>query len=201
MTFAPRAGMGWWSPGRCSRPWGCGAEPRPAFNAYGLAKQLSWQTLRHHAERSGLAVGRFVIPHPFGALEKPGFVAQLVKAWLAGKEATIGRRSSCVTSSTSTTLAAAYARHCREVLARRGMHSSAPTGHIGSLLELARLLAHELAPRLGRRCDIVAAPLDGLEPEPRVRCNTDLIAPLMRDWPFDRSWDRLAEFYRGLNSI
>jgi hypothetical protein len=76
----------------------------------------------------------------------------------------------------------------------------APSGYIGSLAALARLIGTELEPRLGRSCEVI--PADPPEPsdEPLCRCNSDVLEPLVVTWPFERSWDRLAEFYQQLNS-
>ena len=180
---------------------GCGEEPRPAFNAYGLAKQLSWQTLRQHAQRAGLAVGRFVIPHPFGALEKPGFTRQLACAWLAGKPGIVTRPDLVRDFIHVDFLAAAYASFCRAVVSSGGEQRLGPTGQVGTLLQLAKSLSDELAPRLGCACELRAEAAAGPNSEPRTRCNADPLLPLARRWPFGRSWDRLAEFYLGLKFL
>ena len=120
-----------------------------------------------------------------------------MRAWLDGKEATI-RRPELVRDFVHVDyLAAAYARLCRDVVAGRGMLSSAPTGHVGCLLELARLLAP--SSHLASDCGATSWRLRSTVSSPsRVSVATPTsIAPLMRDWPFERSWDRLAEFYRG----
>ena len=177
---------------------GAGCERRPAFNAYGLAKQLTWQTLRFRAEQAGLAVGRFVVPHPFGPLEKNGFTSQLASAWLAGAAADIRHPQLVRDFIHVDLLATAYARFCNEIVKGRQAGKLAPSGYVGSLAALAQLIASELQPRLGRPCAVRIA--DPPEPadEPLCRCNTDALGSLAAEWPFGRSWDRLAEFYSRL---
>lgn len=171
-----------------------------AINAYGLAKTLTWQTLRYHAERCGLGLGRFVIPHPFGPLEKPGFTSDLVRSWLAGKPACVRRPDLVRDLVHVDMLAAAYVGLCRGVLAG-GVRRSAPSGYVGSLLDQARLFADELRPRLDRPCEVTTAIVSEPGDEPMVRINDDSDAAA--GWPADRSWDRYASFhiFGELNSI
>jgi nucleoside-diphosphate-sugar epimerase len=175
---------------------GAGSDLRPAFNAYGLAKQLTWQTLRFHAERHRLALGRFVIPHPFGPHEKPGFVSQLVEAWRAGRPGYVRRPQLVRDFIHVDLLAAAYAGFCLDVHRKDSGGRLAPSGYVGSLAALSGLIAAELRPRLGLTCEVELA--DPPEPgdEPLCRCNSDTLEQLVSDWPFERSWDRLADFYR-----
>src|SRR5262249_9516191 len=44
---------------------GAGSEGLPAFSPYGLSKGLTYQVFRYYAGRSGLTLGKFVIPNPF----------------------------------------------------------------------------------------------------------------------------------------
>jgi nucleoside-diphosphate-sugar epimerase len=165
-----------------------------AVNAYGLAKTLTWQALRFHAERCGLGLGRFVIPHPFGPLEKPGFTGDLVRSWLAGRPACVRRPGLVRDLVHVDMLAAAYVELCHDVLAG-GVCRSAPSGYVGNLLDLARLLARELRPRLDRPCELTAPtdpePID----EPTVRINDGPRTSLAASWPTARSWDRYATFH------
>jgi nucleoside-diphosphate-sugar epimerase len=177
---------------------GAGSDRRTAFNAYGLAKQLTWQTLRYHAERTGLAIGRFVVPHPFGPLEKPGFTSQLARAWLADRPADVRRPQLVRDFIHVDLLAAAYAAFCRDLRCHRGSRRLGPSGYVGSLAALARLIAAELQPRLGRPCEVRVADPPEAADEPLYRCNSDTLEQLVSGWPYARSWDRLAEFYLQL---
>lgn len=166
-----------------------------AVNAYGLAKTLSWQTLRFHAGRHGLAIGRLVIPHPFGPLEKPGFTSSLVRSWLAGRPATVRRPDLVRDFVHVDMLAAAYVELCRDVLARGGCQRSTPSGHVGTLLGLAQLFAQELGPRLGRPCELLARPDPGPATEPSLRVNPGPRSALASGWPTGPSWDRYAFYH------
>jgi nucleoside-diphosphate-sugar epimerase len=172
-------------------------------NAYGLAKTLAWQTLRFHASRCGLGLGHLIIPHPFGPLEKPGFTSSLVQAWLAGRPAVVRRPDLVRDFVHVDMLAAAYAGLCSEVCRHGGTRRSAPSGHVGTLLELARLLARELGPRLDRPCEVTAQPDTSPIDEPTVRINAGPGAALATHWPVARSWDRYASFHKfgGAGSI
>ena len=70
---------------------GQGEAPLRAFNPYGLAKTLTWHRFRFAAERRGLAIGKLVVAAPFGPLEKDGFTASLMRAWVKGEVAVVRR--------------------------------------------------------------------------------------------------------------
>lgn len=166
------------------------------INAYGLGKTLVWETLRFHARQCGLALGHFVIPHPFGPLEKPGLTSSLVHAWLAGRPAVVRRPALVRDLVHVDMLAATYAGLCREVLDRGGLRRSAPSGHVGTLLDLAELFARELGPHLDRTCEVTAEPDPSPANEPTIRINAGPGTTHNRDWPIVRSWQRYAAFHK-----
>ena len=47
---------------------GAGDEPLRAFSPYGLSKGMTFQFFRHYCHAAGVALGKFVIPNPFGPL-------------------------------------------------------------------------------------------------------------------------------------
>lgn len=178
-----------------------GGDGQPV-NAYGLAKTLTWETLRFHAASAGLALGHFVVPHPFGPLEKPGFTSSLVRSWLAGQPGIVRRPELIRDFVPVDLLATAFANLCRTVIDRGGTQRSAPSGHAGSLLELATLLARELGPRLDRPCEVAIRPdpTPSGEPIRRVNAGPGLVPP---GPDAARSWDRYASFHisDGVSSI
>lgn len=58
---------------------GAGPAPRRAIGAYGLAKSLTWQIFRYHAEALDLPLAKFVIANPIGPWEKPGLCRGLAE--------------------------------------------------------------------------------------------------------------------------
>jgi UDP-glucose 4-epimerase len=166
-----------------------------AVDAYGLSKTLSWQLFRHHAQRTGLAIGKLVIPHPFGAFDKPGLVRHLVASWLAGATPSLRHPQLRRDFIHVDLLAAIYARLCRDLASGGPSRRVAPSLHAESVAAFAGRLARAMRPRLGRACAFVAADPPELTDEPLERVNLDRAALLMPDWPFERSWDRLAAYY------
>lgn len=166
----------------------------PPVNAYGLAKTLTWQTLRFHAAGAGLAIGRFVVPHPFGPLEKPGFTSSLVRSWLGGLPGIVRRPELVRDFVPVDLLAGAFARLCGELVDRGGSRRSAPSGHVGSLLDLAGLLARELSPRIARPCEVrvLADPSPAGEPTRRINDGPSVV---IADDVVARSWERYAAFH------
>lgn len=164
------------------------------LNAYGLAKTLTWHSLRFHAERHGLAVGRFVVPHPFGPLEKPGFTSALAAAWLAGRPGIVRRPNLVRDLVPVELLALAYAQLCRRIVADHRPVRWAPSGIVGSLGDTADLLARELAPRLGGPCTVDRALPPYPDDEPMVRVNGEPLGADFAAWSWGGWWDRYAAY-------
>jgi UDP-glucose 4-epimerase len=174
---------------------GGSSDHSPAVNAYGVAKRLIWEELRHGARRHGLVAARFVVPHPFGPLDKPGLVDHLLRAWRAGQAASIDHPHLVRDFIHVDFLSAVYAAFCGELLRGRAARSLAPSGCVGTILAQARRLSAEMAPRLGVVCRVEPRTPPRASNEPLLRINTDPMPALAANWPFARSWDRLAEFY------
>ncbi|MCB1882463.1 MAG: NAD(P)-dependent oxidoreductase [Geminicoccaceae bacterium] len=66
---------------------GRGDGPLHHVGAYGFAKSMTWEILKETADREAVDLAKFVIASPFGAYEKPGFVQELMRRWLAGETA------------------------------------------------------------------------------------------------------------------
>ncbi|MEZ5846399.1 MAG: NAD(P)-dependent oxidoreductase [Geminicoccaceae bacterium] len=174
---------------------------RPAIGAYGLAKTLSWHCLRFAAERNGLAVGKVVIPHPFGPLEKPGLVSELMTSWQCGRIASIRHAARIRDFIPVQRLAGAYADFALDMPARPGLYRLAPGGLAESVGDFTARLAREMRPLLGRPCRFTAAAVPTGHPddrEPAVRINCD---PVLDSDGGDLAavWRALAEFYSEHN--
>lgn len=175
---------------------GAGEGDRPAFSPYGLSKGLTFQVFRYYCAREGLALGKFVIPNPFGPWEEPRFTTSLVRAWARGERPVVRTPSYVRDNIHAGLLAGAYRRFAERVAGTDGgLIRLNPSGYAESQGEFARRFAREMGKRLPFPC-----PLELTEqiafPEPRVRVNTDPAAPLVPGWDETAAWDGLAEFYR-----
>lgn len=164
----------------------------PALNRYGLAKSLIREWVRHAVAEAGLHLHRFVIPHPIGPGDKPGLVAELAQAWLAGRPAVLRSPATVRDLVPVDLLALDYARYCEAAVAREAAAVRRPSGEIATLAEHAEQIATRLRPRWDRPCLIEAR--DGAAAEPR-RVNREPCAPSHPDWSAERFWDRLAAFH------
>jgi nucleoside-diphosphate-sugar epimerase len=172
---------------------GRGEPPLRAFSPYGLSKTLTWHVFRYHAERHGLALGKFVIASPFGPLDKPaGLVRSLVETWRQGGAAVIRRPQLVRDHLQVQPLARAYARFATTLPAQRGTLRQVPSQFPERLDRFAARLAAALGPRLGWACRFVAA--DPPEPaeEPLVRRGSTPLARLVSDLDPERAWDEAA---------
>ncbi len=175
---------------------GAGSEGLPAFSPYGLSKSLTWQVFRYHAARAGVALGKFVIPNPFGPYEEPRFTAYLMKNWLAGKKATVSSPAYVRDNIHVSLLAKVYAKFAADLPESPGLFRVNPSGYSESQGAFTLRFAEQMRARLGLGCDLELAHQTEF-PEPRVRINTDQPDALALQWNERRAWDEIAAFYAG----
>lgn len=174
---------------------GAGSEGLPAFSPYGLSKAFTWELIRHHAGLSGLRLGKFVIPNPFGPFEDERFTAYLLRTWAKGEVATVDTPAYVRDNIHVSLLAKAYVRFAEGLRGGPGVEKLGPSGYVESQGAFAQRFAREMGPRLAMRCELALR--EQVEfTEPRVRTNVDILDVSEFGWSEDRAWDELAEYYR-----
>lgn len=174
---------------------GRGDDPR-AFSPYGLSKGFTWQVFRYRCAKDGIALGKFVIPNPFGPFEEERYTAFLVRSWARGEKPVVKTPAYVRDNIHVGLLALAYKGFAEKVA--RGKDAVLrlnPSGYAESQGDFTRRFAAEMERRLPLSC-----PFDRAEqvdfPEPRVRVNTDPAAALVPGWDEAAAWDELAGYYR-----
>jgi UDP-glucose 4-epimerase len=174
---------------------GAGSEGLPAFSPYGLSKSFTWQVFRYHAPRAGFALGKFVIPNPFGPYEDPRFTAYLMKTWFTGQTAAVNTPAYVRDNIHVSLLAKAYAKFAAAFRQAGGIAQLHPSGYAESQGAFAQRVAVEMRTRLGLACEVrLNHPMEFTEP--RVRINTDVVDAIGVDWSEAGAWDEMAEYYR-----
>ncbi len=157
-----------------------------AASSYGLSKSLTAQIFEAYTETCGLAMGKFVIPNPFGPYEEFRFTSYLAHNWLMGK--------------TPSVLTPAYIRDNIpiDLLSKEYVHFAfsenevcRPSGYVEEQGKFAGRFSRELEKRFCLPCPIICHEQAEFH-EPICRVNTDL--PTV-DWNEELFWDRLAEYY------
>ena len=105
---------------------GAGSQGLPDFSPYGLSKSLTAQMFRYYCGTSGLSLGKFVIPNPFGPYEEPRYTAYLMKNWLAGGTPSCSSPAYVRDNIHVSLLAKAYARFAAESPGCPGFHQAEP---------------------------------------------------------------------------
>ena len=173
---------------------GAGSDGLPAFSAYGLSKALTAQSAAFYADRHGLALGKFVIPNPFGPFEEPRFTAYLVRTWLDRKTASVRTPAYVRDNIHVSLLALAYARFADDLFRTTTPAQLNPSGYIESQGAFATRFASAMRQRLDVPCDLELLEQSAFG-EPRVRINTDPVDGLLVGWHESAAWDAIAEFY------
>jgi UDP-glucose 4-epimerase len=173
---------------------GVGDAGARALNPYGLSKHLSFEILRMEAERLHLALGKFVIPNPFGPREEMRFTSFLAKEWAAGRTPTVGTPDYVRDNIHVSLLAMDYVDFCETLPAGTGLSRRAPSGYIESQGAFARRVAREIGSRTPWACQVSEGTQTDFA-EPMIRTNAALAARAHSQWAEPAAWDALAQFY------
>jgi UDP-glucose 4-epimerase len=175
---------------------GAGSEGLPAFSPYGLSKAFTWEVFKYHANRSGLSLGKFVIPNPFGPFEEARFTAYLMRTWMGNGEAGVSTPAYVRDNIHVSLLAKSYANFVGRLGEEPGVVRLAPSGYAESQGAFAQRVAAEMNSRLDLPCRVVLAEQTEF-PEPRVRTNLDVLDAEALGFNESQAWDEFAEYYRG----
>lgn len=174
---------------------GIGTPPLRAFSPYGQSKTQTAEIFRAATQGRGQALGKFVIPNPFGPYEEPRFTEYLMKSWRAGQTPRINTPAYVRDNVPVTLLASAYARFAATLL-EGGFQKLNPSFYAESQGDFGQRFAREI----GQRLDI-ATPLELVRqddfPEPAVRINTDRLSGTELAWSETNFWDETARYYAG----
>jgi len=175
---------------------GAGEGDRPTFSPYGLSKTLTWHTFRHYCRTHEFRIGKFVVPNPFGPLEKPSFTSYLAKSWLSGATPEVSYPDYVRDNIPVSLLALAYGDFVEEIgrLDPGPPVHCNPMGYAESQGAFARRFAAALQPRIGVPCEMQFAVQEDFS-EPRIRINTDAVPVARRQWDESAFWDDLARWY------
>ena len=173
---------------------GAGSQGVPDFSPYGLSKALTSQVFRYYCGRAQFALGKFVIPNPFGPYEEPRYTAYLMKSWLEGATPACSSPSYVRDNIHVSLLAKAYARFARE-LPEGGFTRLNPSGYAESQGAFTLRLAAEMRPRLKLPCPVELKVQTDF-PEPLVRINTDVPDARALGWNEAAAWDEMARHYQ-----
>jgi len=174
---------------------GAGSDGLPDFSPYGLSKALTAQVFRYHCRRAGMALGKFVIPNPFGPWEEPRYTSYLMRTWLGGGTARCASPLYVRDNIHVSLLARAYARFTGDLAATAGFAKLCPSGYAESQGAFTQRLAEAMRPRLGRPCAVELQQQVEF-PEPRVRTGTDVLDARGLGFDETAAWDEMARFYQ-----
>ncbi|MEZ5862692.1 MAG: NAD-dependent epimerase/dehydratase family protein [Geminicoccaceae bacterium] len=176
---------------------GDGDRPLEAIGAYGLAKTLTANVVRHAAAAAGVELLKVTLPSPFGAFQAGGLADQLLRAWQAGEVPGLRHPERVRDFVPIDLLATHHAALALGQIPPMAGGRANPSGHVLSCAAFAERLAREMRPRLGTACRFAMASQPVADGEPHSRFNTEPLPALFDRAAQARSWDRLALHYRA----
>ena len=174
---------------------GDGSDGVPTVSAYGLSKLLTAETFRFHCHRKGVALGKFVIPNPFGPYEEARLTSYLARTGLEEKTAAVRTPLYVRDNIHVSLLAKVYARFVSTLPTHEGFEKTSPSGYIESQGSFARRFAEAMRTRLGRACSLHIEKQTEFT-QPRIRINTEVPDAVTLMWNEEEAWDGLAEYYK-----
>jgi UDP-glucose 4-epimerase len=171
----------------------------PALSPYGLSKGLTAEAFRFYAAQLGLALGKFVIPNPFGPYEEARFTTHLAESWLQGRPASVHTPLYVRDNVPVSLLAKAYAQFAADKDSWNSSMNSffvrRPSGYISTQGDFAERCAREMRARFGLACEmIVHAQAEFREPVSRI--NSEPLNARDLGWHESAFWDAFAHFYQ-----
>ena len=165
-----------------------GGDPESkALSPYGLSKALTAQIFQAYAETRGMAMGKFIIPNPFGPYEEFRFTSYLAHNWLTGKTPAVATPDYIRDNIPVDLLAKAYAYFVetpeKEILR--------PSGYIETQGEFTERLSQKMTERFCMPCPYICKEqIEFSEPLRRInRDKPDVV------WEENAFWDQLADYY------
>lgn len=173
---------------------GEGTDPERAFSPYGLSKGLTSDMFRYYCLEQKVALGKFVIPNPFGPYEEARFTSYLLQTWFKGDKASVKTPDYIRDNIHVSLLALAYSQSIIQLDDASIFTRFSPSGYVESQRDFVVRMADAMRPRLDLPCAVeFAKQVDFLEP--RIRVNTQ---PVIAAWNEAQAWDGLASYYKGL---
>lgn len=176
---------------------GVGEQPLHAFSPYGLSKGMTAEIFRYWTQHFDVRLSRFVIPNPFGPLEEKRFLAYLMGKWLNDDAAGVNTPDYIRDNIHVSLLAKVYSDFAEKVVAGTNRNQINPSGYVESQGTFAQRVAREMAPRIGKACNLDLAQQTSFD-EPIMRVNYDRTDPESVVWDESKAWDDLAEYYLGI---
>lgn len=162
-----------------------------AITPYGLSKWLTWQALQFYAAEAEMALGKFIVPNPFGSLEQERFCTYLVKSWRDGHVPEVRTPDYIRDNIPIDKLARAYADFVALPAEAADPVRCGPSGYVESQGDFTARFAREVGSRLGLATPFTLARQSDFA-EPLTRINLGGVKVL---WDEDRFWDKLARDY------
>lgn len=173
---------------------GAGSDQLRAVSPYGLSKGLTWQMFTYYASLTGISLGKFVIPNPFGPYEELRFTSLVAQHWLEEKPFHVSMPLYVRDNIHVSLLAKAYAQFVEDMPTEGSIHRINPSGYPESQGAFMARFAQEMRKRWNKPCAYTLATKQAFT-EPKVRINTDVLNPEFLAWNEEKSWDALANYY------
>lgn len=174
---------------------GAGSDHLPAFSLYGLSKGFTGTIFEYYAAQHHLALGKFIIPNPFGPFEEVRFTTYLIKQWFEKKCASVNTPVYIRDNIHVSLLAKAYVKFATEFPETPGFYKTGPSGYPESQGTFTARFASEMRKRLQLPCEYKLENQTTFS-EPAVRINTDILAYRNLEWVESQAWDELAKYYQ-----
>ncbi len=174
---------------------GIGSDPERAFSPYGLSKGMTADYFRYYCFIGGMALGKFVIPNPFGPYEEPRLTSYLMHTWAKGGMAEIKTPDYIRDNIHVSLLALAYVDIAEKLQQDVPFTHCSPSQYVESQGAFVERFAAAMRARIGLPCEVVLLPQESF-PEPHMRTNCNPVDGALYGWDEQVAWDEIATYYQ-----
>ncbi|OUR98792.1 hypothetical protein A9Q84_05100 [Halobacteriovorax marinus] len=169
---------------------------------YGASKHECFEIVKSACEKSGVRLGKFVIPNPFGPYEEDRFTTYLMNSWRKSETPFVRTPDYIRDNIHVSLLAIAYAYFLNEVVeSELSFEKNNPSQYRESQRDFAIRFIKEMEKRFSFSCPI-AYNDNAKYSDPIKRVNIhDAAESFSAEWDEDSAWDQIADFYKILYKI
>ena len=172
---------------------GWGPGDKLAFSPYAISKGQTWEWVRSHGKEAGLAIGKFVMPNPFGPYEERGFTSYLAKSWLEGKIPMVNTPEYVRDNLPVSLMATCYKSAVEDMPATTSDEARfSPSGFVGKQGDFAKIFAARMEAEWKIPCPLHLGVQQEFS-EPMARANSE--KGIEDSSMLDSFWQSLASFY------
>lgn len=167
-------------------------EEETLFSPYGLVKKLTTETTTFYGAHFGMHVSKFVIPNPFGPLDNPKLISDVLVAWQKKQTPTLYRSPYIRDNIPIDLLALGFTDWVERCPQTVGSSVFRPSGYVSTMGDFIQRVQQESRVRTIWACNVDWVTQTDFS-QPMKLINDAPLMPIFFSWNEQRFWDSLIK--------